>query len=60
MVTQARMVMSGVAAVMVVGVAVWAWLPRQHASVEVKQLDAPSWTVQITELGLATAEPAVR
>lgn len=56
MISQARFVMSGVAAVMVIGIAVWACVPRQHATVEVKQLDTGSWTVQITELGVARIE----
>jgi hypothetical protein len=60
MVSQARMMMGGIAAVAMLGLAAWAisqqaWLPDHPGTVEVKQLDPASWSVQITELG-ATAE----
>ena len=60
MVSQARMMMGGIAAAAVLGVAAWvisqqAWLPDHQGTVEVKQLDPASWSVQITELG-TTAE----
>ena len=59
MVSQSRMMMGGIAAIAVLGVAAWAvsqqaWLSDHAGTVEVKQLDPASWSVQITELGTTT------
>jgi hypothetical protein len=51
MVIQARMMLGGITAIAVLGATVWVCMPRPHATVEVKQLDPASWSVQVTELG---------
>jgi hypothetical protein len=58
MVSQARVMMGGIATVVVVSLAVWVWPKQQHGTVEIKQLDTPSWTVQITELGAVEEQTA--
>ena len=57
--SQARVMMGGIVTVVVLSLAVWACLPRQHqGTVEIKQLDTPSWAVQITELGTVEEQTA--
>jgi hypothetical protein len=59
MVSQARMMMGGIAAIAVLAVTVWICMPsmpKHHGTVEIKQLDPASWSVQVTELGAAMDE----
>jgi hypothetical protein len=56
MVSQARMMLGGIAAIAVLSVTVWICMPRQHGTVEIKQLDPASWSVQVTELGPAAED----
>jgi hypothetical protein len=51
MVSQARMLMGGIAAIAVLGATAWVCMPRHQGTVEIKQLDPASWSVQVTELG---------
>ena len=56
MVSQARMTLGGIAAIAVLGATVWICMPRHHGTVEIKQLDPASWSVQVTELGTSVAD----
>jgi hypothetical protein len=58
MVIESRKLLGGVAALAAVGAVAWvsmfAFTPLRHGTVEVQQLNAPSWAVEVKELGLAS------
>jgi len=57
MVIESRTIVGGAAALAIVGIGLWASTmvlsssPEDRGTVEVQQIDEPSWTVEVKELG---------
>jgi hypothetical protein len=56
MVIESRTIVGGAAALAIVGIGLWVSTammspPEHHGSVEVQQINEPSWAVEVKELG---------